>query len=218
MAIELPKMKNHLLIGSLVKSLPKAFVVDLLKGVDWAYSEAHTSAIKNINFGEAEQIYIEPHFRRCLLERKLQDIAGAHSLVTKIVTVASNKYQYTNLEAGNFVLTLSHTKNPDKIVRNSSFRNSAAALNQVLDQMDLFEDKAAIPKDTALNAVIYHGTDFRDPYHAGFLKIGFPEAGNQEWAHSMDFYDLLEFYSTVTTEEDKDLVIQWKKKSGEIAS
>jgi hypothetical protein len=211
-------MKNHLLVQSLANSLPKGFVVDLLKETDWAYGEAHSSVIKDKRLGTAEADWLEPHLRRCLLERKFQDIAGLHGLKAAIATVKSNGYKYTELIAGRFVLTLIHTHSPSRIVRSSSFRNKDADLNRYLDQRDLFivdEKKSA---DVDLNAVIYHGTDFRDPYRVGFLKIGFPAEGNLVWAHRMDAYDLLEAYPEQASKEDIALVIEWKKKSGEAAA
>jgi hypothetical protein len=211
-------MNNYLLVQALADSIPQAFVVDLLKETDWAYAEAHTSVIKDKRLGTAEADWLEPHLRRCLLERKLQDIAGLHDLKTAIATVKSNGYQYTELVAGRFVLTLVHTHSPHKIVRSSSFRNAAATLNCFLDQRDMFIEEKKASDEVDLNAVIYHGTDFRDPYRAGFLKIGFPSEGNTDWAHKMDAYDLLEIYPERATKEDRALVIEWKKKSGEATS
>lgn len=216
-------MMEKLLVQELANSVPKRFVVDLLKSVEWAYAEARNTTQNDQRLGTAEAEYLEPHCRRCFLERRLQDIAALHQLRTNIAKVKSNRYQYTELFSGRFLLTVIHASSTSKIVRGSSFRKSGALLNKFIDQQEFnldLPDQRTLSDDVDLNAVIYHGTDYRHRYRAGFLKIGVPSSENRRWACCpIDMYVLLDAYPPEQSNvEDQDLIIHWKRKSGEKAS
>ncbi len=211
---------SKLLILELRNALPKGFVKDLMTSVDWAYDESSEAVKNNALLGQAEAQYLRPYYRRCILERKLQQISKKHKITAEILLNDAGNCPFTQLSAGNLVFTLAHAQDSSQIVRTSNFRQRHAGLNSMLDQMDLFDEKTVhVSTTTTINAIIYHGTDYRVPHKAGFIKIGFPAPCNTRWAFRLDCYDLLDAYRVPTVElEDEDLILKWKRKSGEAAS
>jgi hypothetical protein len=208
------------LISELRNALTKSFVKDLMTSVDWAYDESSEAVKNHPLLGPPEAEYLRPYYRRCILERRLQQISKKHKITAEVVMNDAKNCAFTQLWAGNLILTLAHAAVSSQIVRSSNFRQRHAGLNSMLDQMDLFEANPE-PKETAktINAIIYHGTDYRVPQKAGFIKIGFPAPCNTKWAFKLDCYDLLDAYRVQKIEdEDEDLIIKWKRKSGEAAS
>ncbi len=215
-------MQNLDLVREVTSAIPKKFVVDILTSIDWGYVTAKEVVQMDKRLGTPEAQWMEPYYRRGILERRLQDVAGLHLLKSNIATVACNKFQYTELFAGRFLITLLHASSSSKIVPSSSFRQNDARLNALLDQqVFLFDPVANEPTRDGvdLNAVIYHGQDRQDPSKAGFVKLGFPSASNTSWLHRLDMYDLLEAYETEPAiQEDQDLIIKWKRRSGEASA
>jgi hypothetical protein len=211
---------SQLLVLELRNALPKGFVKDLMTSVDWAYDESSEAVKNNALLGEAEAEYLRPHYRRCILERKLQQISKKHKITSEVIMNDAGNCAFTQLRAGHLILTLSHAGDSSNIVRSSNFRQRHARLNSMLDQMDFLEgDPDPVEMAKTINAIIYHGTDYRAPKKAGFIKIGFPAPCNTRWAFKMDCYDLLDAYRVPSTEiEDEDLILKWKRKSGEAAS
>jgi len=195
-----------------------------MESIDWAYEESSSAIGGDPLLGNPEKKYMVPHYRRSILERRLRDIAVTEGLVASIAQNATGNYEYTKITAGQFLFTIIHHSSTWRIVRQSHFRQHHARMNGLLDQMELngIWDVPQIEDEDAktLNAVIYHGTDYRDRNKAGFIKIGIPDPGNRKWKAKFDAYDILAAYTDKldTNQEDEQenrLIVTWKKKSGE---
>lgn len=211
-------METHLLT-ELVRHLPRPFVSELLRKIEWVYKEAHGAVKNDPLIAQPEHEYLYPHYRRSILEKALRDLAVATGMEGRISTNQDGNHQFTEIVAGRFVFTCSHSTGPDyMMLRSSHFRRQNAELNALLAQFEFtgggFEKFH--PKDTGglLNAVIYHATDRNDPSQVGYLRLGFPKHDNSGWAAKFEFDEILSAYPRAITQRDDDeqLIIRWKTK------
>ncbi len=210
------------LLTEIVASMPRTFVVELLRGIEWAYEEARNTARNDPLLDRPEQDYLYPHYRRSIIEKRLRDIARELALKERVATNEAGNYEFTEITAGRLLLTCSHKNGEDwRMLRSSKFREQHAALNSLLLQMEFkgegFEAFSVEDDGSLLNAVIYHGTDLSDKSKVGFLRLGFPATDNTKWAARFDFYEILNAYpSAETSAEDDELIIKWKSKAREM--
>ena len=213
---------ESILLAEIARSLPKTFVTEAMRAIDWAYEEAHGAVFNDPLVGKPERDYYYPHYRRAIIEKKFRDIGGSLGLDSQVESNFAGNYQFTRITAGRIVLTCCHKGGQDwRMLRSSIFREQHASLNLLLSQMEFgsggFDVFRAKDKVGMLNAVIYHGTDLKDKSKVGYLRLGFPSEDNSRWAARFDFYEILSAYqSSAAPTEDDELIIKWKSKAREM--
>ncbi len=207
------------LLTELIRHLPQAFVRTLMQKIEWAYREAYGAVGNDPLVDQPERDYLYPHYRRSILEKSIRDLAQSLGLDSRVCENAAGNHQFTEILAGRFVITCSHSTGPDwMMLRSSHFRRQNAELNALLAQFQF--DKGGFevfnPKDNGglLNAVIYHATDREDSSQVGYLRLGFPSPDYSRWASKFEFDEILGAYPRIieTKEEDEKLIIKWKMK------
>lgn len=220
----LSSLMESRLLTQVVQSLPKQFVTETLKSVEWAYVEAHNTTLQDPLMEGPERDYVYPHYRRAILERRLRNVASEQGLESRSQWNFARNHQFTEIVADKLVLTCSHKNGEDwRMLPPSIFRERNAKLNSLLAQLQFngggFENDSPVADVGQLNAVIYHGTDLRDKGKVGYLRLGFPSGDNRRWAARFDFYEILNAYPHATPQEeaeDEDIIIQWKSKAREL--
>lgn len=213
---------ENILLTEIARSVPKLFVTESMRAIEWAYEEAFGAAHNDPLLGDVERDYLYPHYRRSIIEKKLRDVGAAIGLDSRTESNIAGNFQFTTITAGRIVLTCSHKGGQDwRMLRSSIFREQHASLNLLLSQMEFggggFEVFQAKDTGGLLNAVIYHGTDLKDKSKVGYLRLGFPSVDNSHWAARFDFYEILSAYrASAAPTEDDDLIIKWKSKSREM--
>ncbi|MFO1022738.1 MAG: hypothetical protein U0903_18885 [Planctomycetales bacterium] len=200
-------------------SLPKDFVKAVMASVEWACAESYEKAMENLasgRYGHPEMNWMLGYERRAVWEKRMRDLAEQFGLSATIESNESGNHKFTQIRAGRLMLTCSHKLGPEYfMLRRSSFRDSNARLNAVMNQFEMpFMPKAMREDDGGmLNAVIFYSVNSHEKYKVDYLRVGFPSQSNERWAHRFDFYDILENYPAETqAQEDKDLLIRWKQK------
>lgn len=210
------------LLTEIVASMPRSFVVELMRGIEWAYGEARSAAQNDPLLDRPERDYLYPHYRRSIIEKRLRDIARDLGIKTRVAVNEAGNHEFTEITVGRLLLTCSHKNGEDwRMLRSSTFREQNAALNALLLQMEFkaggFESFSVEDDGSFLNAVIYHGTDLSDKTKVGYLRLGFPATDNSKWAARFDFYEILKAYQpTESSADDDELIIKWKSKAREM--
>jgi hypothetical protein len=210
------------LLTEIVASMPKSFLVELMRGIEWAYEEARSAAQNDPLLDRPERDYLYPHYRRSIIEKRLRDVARDLGIKTRVAVNDAGNHEFTEITVGRLVLTCSHKNGEDwRMLRSSTFREQNAALNALLLQMEFkaggFESFSVEDDGSFLNAVIYHGTDLSDKSKVGYLRLGFPATDNSKWAARFDFYEILKAYQpTESSADDDELIIKWKSKAREM--
>jgi hypothetical protein len=210
------------LLKEVVQSLPKTFVAELLRGIEWAYEEAYNSAQNDPLLDRPEREYLYPHYRRVIIEKRIRDVSRDLNLKTAVAQNEAGNHEFTEITAGRLLLTCSHKNGEDwRMLRSSQFRCQNATLNSLLCQMEFkgagFEAFQVEDDGGLLNGVIFHGTDRAEKNKVGYLRLGFPATDNRKWAAHFDFHEILGAYQPEAPSADDDaLIVKWKKKVTEL--
>lgn len=215
---------NEILMEAILKqevinSIPKPFITEVMRAVDWAYQEAHNASANNPLLDKSEQEWIAPYYRRAILDKRLRDVAAAQGLRARVANNASGNYQFTEVSVNRFLLTCSHHTGEEwRMLRKSEYRNQNAALNSLLAQTEFgFEAFQVVDDGRPFNAVILHKHDLKDPSKAGYVKLAIPSVDNTRMVARFNFYELVEAYPRVAVTNDDDaLVVKWKSKVHEL--
>jgi hypothetical protein len=206
--------------SELVSSLPRGFVGDLMRIVDWAYEESYNATFNDPLLDTPQREYNYPHYRRSILERRVHTVAQGYGLSASYKQNVTKNFRFTEILAGQFRITISHKTGKEwRMLRSCGYREQNANLNSMLAQLEFGLGEPTQPVEGGLlNAVIYHGTDLKDKNRAGYLRIGVPRPDNSYWAARFDFYELLQAYVPiiVASTEEEQLVVKWKSKFREL--
>jgi hypothetical protein len=201
------------------ESLPKAFVKAVMRDVEWACSESLNSVVQRLaagQYGVPERDWMLGYERRAIWEKKVRDLAQSFGLDATVKSNTAGNHEFTQIRAGRLLLTCSHKLGPDYfMLRGSDFRAENAKINAILSQelMPFMPPEMRQDDGGLLNAVIFYKVHETHRDKAEYLRLGFPSETNDKWAHKFDFYDILEGYPAESQEkEDKELLIQWKRK------
>lgn len=172
---------NDSLREILIADLPPAFVTRFLEAATWAYREAWERVKNETLVTDDGRQQMLPHWRRVLLEAKLQSIALDSGLRAESEAVSSGAHKYVAVRAGRLVMTCSKTTGQNAVPRSCDFREQYSDVNEHVDQQSLFP-VSSIPGRESLYCIIIHGPTAENKGDLGFCCFGFPSRDMQKWA------------------------------------
>lgn len=182
---------NDSLREILIADVPPAFVSRVLNDAQWVYKEARARVENDPLLGKAERDYMEPHYRRALLERKMIDAGLDSGLIATSERVTSGAATYNIVRAGRIIFTCSKTQSRNIVTRACVFREQYADINEHVDQQQLFPVNSA-PIKAALYCIIIHGENIDKPGELGYCCFAFPQKKNDKWAWAQEPIDLVD--------------------------
>jgi hypothetical protein len=209
---------QDILKKQIITSLPKLFITEAMRTVDWAYTESFSACKNNPLMEEPEREWMYPLYRRAILEKGFRQLAQKSGGTATIETNRARNFRYTEVSLGRFLLTVSHhTGEERRMLRHSEFRKQNAELNTLLDQMEFgYKEFRKLDKGGMINAVLLHDHDLKDESKAGYVRLAFPAENNKEWATWFDLHEIVNAYpKAAVTNDDEELIIKWKSKARE---
>lgn len=171
-------------------------LVELVKKeipLGWLYKWTHSLPSIYMNaFSETKSLYdkpeaqdLIPYARRAKAEEVLRLISDGYPQATATVEKnCAHNWNYTQVRFGTLIITASHVKHPDAVVRSARFRETLARPNL---QMHLFR---SVEEEVAgLNTyygILLHGPDIRDPRKPGFAYLAFPSHDSASYVGKID--------------------------------
>ncbi len=211
---------SSLILQSITRALPTNFVRTLAQDIEWAYKEAHEASYGDPLLDPCDSDYHYPHYRRSILEKRLRDSAARSGLVTALRWNNANNYQFTEIEANDWVFTLKHTNDEKYMLKSSIFREQNAALNGMLPQL-VMPSILGLEKEQPkrqFSAIIFHATDRYDVSAPGFVRIGVPKEDFSWWEVCYDIHELMVEAPAEQTQEEIEVVAKWKTRAARNAS
>jgi hypothetical protein len=205
----------NLILQSVTHSLPSSFPLTLARDVEWSYREAHAASFNNPLLDECDAEYNYPHYRRSIMEKRVRDSAQAAGLSVSLQWNHANNYQFTEIEAGDWIFTLKHTSDEKHMLKSSIFREQSAELNGLLPQLvmpTILGIKPAAVK-RRFSAIIFHATDREDKSIPGFIRIGVPREDFSWWEACFDIHELIIGDTVAPSQEEIKAVATWKKRA-----
>ncbi len=189
--------------------------MDILIVKFWSYSESHAASFNNPLLDECDAEYSYPHLRRAIMEKRVRDSARAAGLSVSLQWNQANNYQFTEIEAGDWVFTLKHTSDEKHMLKSSIFREQSAELNGLLPQLVMPSILGIKPTDAKrrFSAIIFHATDRVDKSIPGFVRIGVPREDFSWWEECFDIHELIIGDTVAPSQEEITAVATWKKRA-----
>lgn len=206
---------GNLVLQSITRSLPSSFPLTLARDVEWSYKESHAASFNNPLLDECDAEYNYPHYRRSIMENRVRDSAQAAGLSVSLQWNHANNYQFTEIEAGDWIFTLKHTSDEKHMLKSSIFREQSAELNGMLPQLvmpTILGIKPTAPK-RRFSAIIFHATDREDKSIPGFIRIGVPREDFSWWEACFDIHELIIGDTVAPSNEEIRAVATWKKRA-----
>jgi len=175
--------------------MKRRFLQEVPAGVRYELAQTVVSSYRRAStdceawFGPEEKQYLEPHYRRVVIERDVSKLAGLFPGtvgVAKPLNAAGNLH-YAAVQLDDWAITISKVRKLLHPIRSALFRQQLASISQLA----LF-DAGPPPVTTRTNmrlwAAIVHGPgEWKYPF-PGFVHIVFPN-GDGSYAPGLDLLD-----------------------------
>jgi hypothetical protein len=191
---------NPELFTALANALPLTFLEALAQGVPALHAEAKAEATGSPLIDEPESHYVLPHLRRAMFETLFRREATKAGMQAVCMPNKRETAVFTLVRSGPFLFTASHVSQPGGAVRSAAFRSERAALNELLEQDDMFPDalaaelKAADAGDersvVGVYCILLYGGDVGSAV-APFMEFAFPTTESTSYVDRYSFGDVL---------------------------
>lgn len=191
---------NPELFIALANALPLPFLEALAQGVPALHAEAKAEAAGSPLIDEPESLYVLPHLRRAMFETLFRREATKAGMQALCMPNKRETAFFTLVRSGAFLFTASHVSQPGGAVRSAAFRSERAALNELLEQEDMFPDALAAELKAAdageegsaegVYCILLYGGDVGSAV-APFMEFAFPATESSGYVDRYAFADVL---------------------------
>lgn len=187
-------MANHELRKILDDCLPKAFQVDLVRGLFQAYREVFEECRVYPEFLDRDAM---GQLRRIKFDTIMKSVADRYGLTARIAPNKSHNCFHTRVQAGRVILTASCVPTPNAMVRDAEFRKTYARDAQLT--LEGFERDESDPEDSVY-VILLHGVnreakteeELATPAFAG---MAFPDRSLTKYVDTIDLF--ARFWNTI---------------------